>query len=324
MKSYIKAGLRAVITALAIFTSMQTTIAQSLQVAGVDHIGINVPDLKQAIQFFTDVMGFKPVTQIGPVPLDSAWKNTNHMQAGTGPVTIKMVRAGTGANIELFWFDANKGSSQQPGGDDAGATHIAFYTPDIKTAVAYLKAKGIKVLGDPFTMPSGDTAGETWVYFETPWGSKMELVSYPEGKGYEKTNPGTLLWSPKNFTASADTTSADGVKTLVQKHLLIWNEKSDSKRKVLLTTAYAADIEMIDRHFVANGYADVERFVKGLQQKDPTYQFKLRKPVDIHHNIARLYWQFGSASKPNVVTGMDMFVIQHGKIKKLYVFVDGK
>nr|GFC83804.1 hypothetical protein [Tanacetum cinerariifolium] len=99
--------------------------------------------------------------KLGPVPLDAALKQANHMHAGTGPVTIRMVRAGTGASIELFQYQDSQGSQQQPGGDDVGATHISFYTSDIKASVAYLKARGVKFLGEPFLMPAGDTAGET-------------------------------------------------------------------------------------------------------------------------------------------------------------------
>ncbi len=126
----------------------------------------------------------------------------------TGAVTIKMINAGTGASVEVFSYEDNKGSKVQPNSDDIGASHIAFYTSDISNAVKYLKSKGVKVLGEPFLTPSGDTAGESWVYFETPWGSKMELVSYPNGKEYEKSNPKTVLWSPKN-TVSDKISDAD-------------------------------------------------------------------------------------------------------------------
>ena len=137
--------------------------AQTPDLVGVDHVGVNVPDLNKAVQFFTDVLGFTPVTQLGPVPLDAAWKQANHLHAGTGPVTIRMVRAGNGANIELFHYQASEGSQQQPSGDDLGATHIGFYTSDLKASVAYLKSKGVKFVGEPVVMSAGETAGETWV-----------------------------------------------------------------------------------------------------------------------------------------------------------------
>ncbi|MGI4865129.1 MAG: VOC family protein [Janthinobacterium lividum] len=93
----ITTALAATLTA----TPTQYAHAQTPDLLGVDHVGINVPNLNQAVTFFAEVLGFTPVTQLGPVPLDAAWKQANHLHAGTGPVTIRMVRAGTGANIEL-------------------------------------------------------------------------------------------------------------------------------------------------------------------------------------------------------------------------------
>lgn len=49
---------------------------------------------------------------------------------------------------------------------------------------------------DPEHIESGPAAGSRWVYFRTPWGLQMELVSYPCGKGYER-DAAVKLWSPR-------------------------------------------------------------------------------------------------------------------------------
>lgn len=153
---------------------------------GIDHVGINVPDLKQAEAFLVSIFGCEPVTQIGPF----------NMAPRADSVTLAMVRCGNGANIELFEYKNSSGSSVMPKSEDFGASHIAFYTDDVQAGVAYLKSQGITVLGEPMTMTSGDTEGETWVHFLSPWGSEMELVGYPNGKGYEK-NSKARLWNAK-------------------------------------------------------------------------------------------------------------------------------
>jgi hypothetical protein len=38
------------------------------------------------------------------------------------------------------------------------------------------------------------------MHFRAPWGSEMELVSYPKGKGYEKHSK-LKLWNPKRPAA---------------------------------------------------------------------------------------------------------------------------
>ncbi len=311
--------------------SEKTEAQNSANIVGIDHVGINVPDMNQAVGFFTDVLGFSAVTTLGPIPLDYSWKKTNHLQVGTGPVTIKMVKAGTGANIELFEYKENKGSTKHPGGDDIGASHIAFYTDDIKQSVEYLKSKGVQFLGEPFLMPSGDTEGESWVYFLTPWGSKMELVSYPNGKGYEKNKPTTLLWSPKNplekpnlSKNDSETTSETAIHSLVEEHLTIWNEKDLKKREALMKKVYADNIEMIESHFIAKGHTEINDFINGLHTKNPNSRFSHIKAIDVNHNIARFYWQNGPSEKPDTVTGMDLFIFENGKVSRLYVFVDDK
>ncbi|WDZ96677.1 VOC family protein [Herbaspirillum sp. WKF16] len=172
--------------------------AAGIQTAGIDHVGINVPDLKQAEQFFGDAFGCVPVTRIGPFDL-RAMKSDKGLAGALSAdsLSIAMLRCGDGANIELLEYRHANGDSAMPRVDAVGAAHIAFYTDDVKAGAAYLKSRGIALLGEPVTMGGGDTEGETWVHFLTPWGADMELVGYPNGKGYEK-NARVKLWKPRH------------------------------------------------------------------------------------------------------------------------------
>lgn len=290
---------------------------------GVDHVGMNVPDLPQAVHFFTDVLGFTPVTQIGPVALDSSWKQLNHMQPGTGPVTIRMTRAGDGSNIELFYYAQNKGSQQQPGADDIGASHIAFYTADIKASIAFLKSKGVTFLGEPFSVPGGDTEGETFVYFLAPWGAKLELVSYPHGKGYEKHNPAVRLWSPKDAATPAadDTLSQQQLRELAAKHLVLFNNTDAAARLAALGSLYTSDVAFVDPSYVSEGLEGLNTFIGRLQQQHPSFRFSLDR-IDANHRTVRLYWNYGDKAHPALVKGMDLITVQNGKISALQAFLD--
>lgn len=161
------------------------TGAPGIPIAGIDHVGINVPDLQQAERFLAETFGCTPVTHIGPFP----------MAPRADSVALSMVRCGAGANIELFAYKQSTGSKAMPRPEDAAAAHIAFYTDDVPAGVAYLKAHGITVLGEPVAVANGPTAGETWVHFLAPWGAEMELVGYPQGKAYESTAT-VKLWNP--------------------------------------------------------------------------------------------------------------------------------
>jgi extradiol dioxygenase family protein len=59
----------------------------------------------------------------------------------------------------------------------------------------YLKGKGVRILGEPTVRNAGPSGGQTWVYFLTPWGMQLELVSFPKGKAYEN-DTAMRLWHP--------------------------------------------------------------------------------------------------------------------------------
>jgi catechol 2,3-dioxygenase-like lactoylglutathione lyase family enzyme len=179
------------------FSAHASSEAPGIPAAGIDHVGMNVPDLRQAEAFLGSTFGCTPVTHIGPFKLSNSLSQDRSSQvtARAESVSISMLRCGTGSNIELFQYTHSTASNTVPNAEDLGASHIAFYTGDVNAGIGYLKSKGIAILGEPMTMPSGDTAGETWVHFLTPWGSEMELVGYPHGKGYEKITK-LRLWSP--------------------------------------------------------------------------------------------------------------------------------
>lgn len=111
---------------------------------------------------------------------------------------------------------------------------------------------------------------------------------------------------------------------VIDQHLTIWSERDQNIRTANITKVYAADAEIIDPHFVANGHGELNGLIDSLQNKFPNYTFALRQPIEQHHNVARLYWQFGSESKPDAETGLDVIILENGLIKKLIVFIDSK
>lgn len=165
---------------------------------GGDHIGFTVPDLAQAVNFFVDVIGCEAFYKLGPFKADNDWmaQHLNVHPRAEIP-TMQLVRCGAGNNLEIFQYTAPDQRTVGPKNSDIGGHHIAFYVDDMNKAVAYLRGKGVKVLGDPTVMGQGPSAGEAWVYFLAPWGMQLELVSYPNGKAYEKDYKGRL-WDSRS------------------------------------------------------------------------------------------------------------------------------
>lgn len=163
---------------------------------GTDHIGFTVPDLEEAIDFFVNVIGCEPFYELGPFQAADDWMAT-HLNVDPRAVMrkLKFLRCANGSNFEVFEYASPDQRTEQPKNSDVGGHHLAFYVDDIDAAVAYLKNKGIRVLGDPTVRTAGPSGGQTWVYFLSPWGMQMELVSYPQGKGYERETA-RRLWHP--------------------------------------------------------------------------------------------------------------------------------
>ncbi|WP_343689271.1 nuclear transport factor 2 family protein [Chitinophaga sp.] len=111
---------------------------------------------------------------------------------------------------------------------------------------------------------------------------------------------------------------------LIEKHFSIWSERDTAKRATFIAEVYAEDVEIIDPHFVAKGHGELQVLITNLQAKFPERTFRLRAPIEGHHNVARLHWQFGTAAIPDQETGEDIFVLENGKIQRLLIFIDAR
>ncbi|MGD8169459.1 VOC family protein [Herbiconiux sp. P16] len=164
---------------------------------GAEHIGFTVPDLDEAHRFFVDVIGCDYVYTLPAMRRDDGddWMR-EHLNVDPRTVVneIRFYRCGFGPNFEVFEYAPTPSQKPQPLNSDIGGHHIAFYVDDLDAAVDYLRAAGIRVLGDP-TASRNASEGQRWVYFLSPWGMQFELVNYPSGKAYEPDSS-VVLWHP--------------------------------------------------------------------------------------------------------------------------------
>ncbi len=169
---------------------------------GGDHVGITVPDLEAATRFFVDVLGAEQFYDIGPIADEKGdWMA---VQLGVDPRArvrkLRFLRLGHGLNIELFEYEAPAQRREVPANSDVGGHHLALYVDDFDAALAYLRAHGVEIMGEPVVRHAGPSAGQTWVYFRAPWGLQLELLSYPSGKAYERETA-RRLWDPRSPAA---------------------------------------------------------------------------------------------------------------------------
>jgi len=190
-------GVLAVVMTLAAASLARADSLPGLR--GHDHTGVTVPDMNQAVTFFTEVLGCKKAMAFGPFsdPKGTFMKDVLDVNPRAVITQITMIRCGFGSNIELFSYQSPDQQVVQPKNSDVGGYHIALYVDDIRAADSYLRAKGVWTHFGPVPIKEGPAAGQTILYFKAPWGLQMEAISYPDGMAYEKSAE-TVLWSPKD------------------------------------------------------------------------------------------------------------------------------
>jgi catechol 2,3-dioxygenase-like lactoylglutathione lyase family enzyme len=150
--------------------------------AGVEHIGLTVPDLDGATRFFADLLGAVTLYDVGPFESPDDWMAQHLAVHPRSRINkLRVLEAANGPVLELFEFTAPDQSTRLPRNSDVGGWHIAFYVDDMDAALAALKTHDVTIQSGPVTMTEGPSAGLTWLYFQAPWGQQLELVSYPHG-----------------------------------------------------------------------------------------------------------------------------------------------
>jgi catechol 2,3-dioxygenase-like lactoylglutathione lyase family enzyme len=183
-----------------------------LGLVGMDHVGITVPDIDAAVTWFQQVLGCSAPLTFGPFsdPDGTFMQDLLGVDPRAVIEQITMIRCGHSASIELFEYEAPDQLQTFPKNSDWAGHHIAFYVNDIAAAVAHMQSKGVEKLLGPLPVTAGPAAGQTINYFRAPFGTYIELISYPAGMAYER-DPSRPLWSPKRNGLDPDTTSVPGL-----------------------------------------------------------------------------------------------------------------
>ena len=183
-----------------------------LGLVGVDHVGLTVPDIDEAVAWFQDVMGATAPLSFGPIadPQGTLMRDLLGVDPAAVIDRITLLRIGHSANIELFQYEAPGQRRTHPLNSDWSGHHVAFYVTDIDSAVAYMESKGVEKFLGPFSLTQGPAAGQSINYFKTPFGTYVELISDPNGMAYDV--PGVKpLWSPKRNGLDPEVTTVPGL-----------------------------------------------------------------------------------------------------------------
>lgn len=144
----------------------------------VDHVAFTVPDLDEAVAFFTEAFGAEELYRSTRGP-DVQFMPENFEVPADARLELSMLRMPPNLNLELFqWWTADRRTTF-PRHSDAGGHHLCFAVADVDEAVAQLRqVAGVRILGERKQV-GGDSprvAGNRWTYLRAPWGLLIELV----------------------------------------------------------------------------------------------------------------------------------------------------
>lgn len=165
---------------------------------GIDHVGITVPSIEDASCFLERVFGAVP--QFDLVNQDQRASEKDEQSLGVRPGvrwrSSRLMSLGDGPTIELFEFDDDERRAPATA-SDYGVQHIAVYVDDIESVARSVVAEGGRLLAGPGDLsgPEGGV-GNRWHYTLAPWGSIIELITYPHGQNYERDRH-MRRWRPR-------------------------------------------------------------------------------------------------------------------------------
>lgn len=169
-----------------------TNTPASQLVGAIDHIGLTVPDLAAAEEFYAKALGGRVMFRLGP--FDSRELSTDgvdwteaYVAVPDALYNIAMMGFGDGPMIEFFEYLRPEGNPVPPRNHDVGGHHIAFVVSDLAAALAQVVAQGGLPQAGPIDVPAGSDASGSWAAFSVnyvtdPWGNQLELVYYPDGR----------------------------------------------------------------------------------------------------------------------------------------------
>jgi len=156
------------------------------QVTWVDAIGITVKDMNRAVKFYTDVLGFKKVSD-----REFSGQEIESLEGLFG-INIRVVRMQLGDEfIELTDHLTAGGRSipEDQRSNDLFFQHIAIVVSDMDKAFEQLKKFNVEYVStSPQTLPVTNVAaaGIKAFYFHDVDDHNLELIYFPKGKGDPK------------------------------------------------------------------------------------------------------------------------------------------
>jgi len=116
---------------------------------------------------------------------------------------------------------------------------------------------------------------------------------------------------------------SDTLGRLMERNLFeAFGQRDSAQRAAAIAELYTADCTFFEAEEQVAGREALNAKVDSILKDAPGFVFRAAAPAQVNHDLGRLRWQFGPAAAPPVVTGTDIAMFEHGRIRALYTFID--
>ncbi|WP_027126532.1 VOC family protein [Gelidibacter mesophilus] len=153
------------------------------------HIGITVPNLEKAIEFYTEIMGWYHIS--GPIKVSEHNKDNlsriSKLVYGKGwkSFSFAHLSSADGMGFELFEFELNNDAKTTSNSFNMGLSHFCVQHPEPAVLLEQIVAGGGKITMSPQVMYP-DEKPYIMAFAEDPFGNSIEVYS----QSYELHNVG--------------------------------------------------------------------------------------------------------------------------------------
>ena len=146
---------------------------QASWLSGVNHVGVTVGSLDDALAFYRDAFGLEPalVTEASGPEVAATF------QVPDADFRVAFLPVGNTV-WELVEY-RTPGRATRPRHDEIGGMHACFEVSDLDAALAHLERLGVVVPSAPLEIAEGPTAGARIAYLRDPNGVQIELLQPP-------------------------------------------------------------------------------------------------------------------------------------------------
>ena len=110
---------------------------------------------------------------------------------------------------------------------------------------------------------------------------------------------------------------------LAERYIATWNETDPTARRRAVEALWSEAGRYVDPLVEAQGPAEIDAVIAGVQQQFAGMRFRLAGPVDGHHDQARFTWELGPEGGEALVVGFDVAQTDgQGRLVQVLGFLD--